>query len=416
MFGRVVVLLALGSAAPSSKFVTTNGTRFSVDGRTFRFAGTNNYYLSTQSDENMALDVFETAARSNFSVIRTWAFHDRGFINGTASTGHVDDFWYRALDPSSNQVIVNETGLRKLDVTLVTAATFGIRLIITMSNNWDDYGGIDQSLKWESLINASYSDPLHDDFFDRPWQMQTHVAWMSTLVNRRNSVTGVIYKDDPTIFAWELMNEPRCEGSGYYKSSNKCALVGAKPASLKILPWVATMSAALKALDSNHLIAVGDEGFLCEPYDESRSFYTDCGAGTDFSAFTALPDIDFASMHVYPDNYHFSYEWAVEWVQNHTQLARAAGKPNVVGEFNVRSTNQSAVLRDWTSSFLGGDLAGDLSWMLCGRDSKSPNGWYPFNSDGFCVFCPNASEPVPPSRDPLTCGVLVDHANSMARA
>jgi hypothetical protein len=28
-------------------------------------------------------------------------------------------------------------------------------------------------------------------------------------VTRVNSVTGVAYRDDPTIFAWELINEPR---------------------------------------------------------------------------------------------------------------------------------------------------------------------------------------------------------------
>lgn len=33
---------------------------------------------------------------------------------------------------------------------------------------------------------------------------------MQTLLTRKNHLTGVEYRDDPTILAWELMNEPRC--------------------------------------------------------------------------------------------------------------------------------------------------------------------------------------------------------------
>jgi hypothetical protein len=33
--------------------------------------------------------------------------------------------------------------------------------------------------------------------------------FLTALVTRVNTITGVAYRDDPTIFAWELINEPR---------------------------------------------------------------------------------------------------------------------------------------------------------------------------------------------------------------
>ena len=38
--------------------------------------------------------------------------------------------------------------------------------------------------------------------------MQAYKNYITTLLNRKNTITGVYYRDDPIIFALELANEP----------------------------------------------------------------------------------------------------------------------------------------------------------------------------------------------------------------
>jgi len=42
--------------------------------------------------------------------------------------------------------------------------------------------------------------------------------WLQAVLTRKNTINGILYKDDPTIFAWELMNEPRCINNDSGKS------------------------------------------------------------------------------------------------------------------------------------------------------------------------------------------------------
>ncbi|KMS95293.1 hypothetical protein BVRB_009700 [Beta vulgaris subsp. vulgaris] len=106
------------------------------------------------------------------------------------------------------------------------------------------------------------------------------------VLTRVNNFTGVAYKDDPTIMAWELMNEPRCPSD----------LSG------KILQdWITEMAPYLKSIDANHLLEIELEGF----YGDDRKQYNpnNIQAGTNFITNNQVPSIDFATVHCYPDQW-----------------------------------------------------------------------------------------------------------------
>lgn len=75
---------------------------------------------------------------------------------------------------------------------------------------------------------------------------QAYKNYISYILNRRNTVTGVLYKDDPIIFALELANEPRTTDNYEYK-------LGLKPGST-VLGWVYETAAYVKSISPNHMV------------------------------------------------------------------------------------------------------------------------------------------------------------------
>ena len=130
----------------------------------------------------------------------------------------------------------------------------------------------------------------HDDFYTNPDAIKAFKDYISHVLNRENKLTGVKYlvclififftksnntifisqtilililfiKEDPTIFGWELANEPRCEGSNLPTSGSCSPDI--------TTAWVDEISSYIKSIDSNHLVGVGDEGFFNKP-DEAE--------------------------------------------------------------------------------------------------------------------------------------------------
>lgn len=77
--------------------------------------------------------------------------------------------------------------------------------------------------------------------------LQAYKNYVKTLLTRRNTITGVVYSEDPTVFAWELANEP--ETSANYEINQ-----GIKPGSL-VHNWLKEMSAFVKALAPQHMVS-----------------------------------------------------------------------------------------------------------------------------------------------------------------
>ena len=75
-------------------------------------------------------------------------------------------------------------------------------------------------------------------FYTDPLMRQYYKDWLRTIITRTNTITGQKYYEDPTVFAWELANEPRVGDN--YELNNK--LVPGR----MVCNWVKEMSAYIK--------------------------------------------------------------------------------------------------------------------------------------------------------------------------
>jgi mannan endo-1,4-beta-mannosidase len=362
---------ALGPAAPLG---------FEVDGAPLCFVGANNYYLAYQP-KPMVDDVLEAARAMGVKVLRVWGFIDRGSLDGSVRNldgeGSKRGFYFQAWDPVAKRVQYNDgpTGLEGLDYAVWKAGELGLKVVLVATNNWHEFGGMDQYLAWYGLTE-------HDDFYSEPRVRRAYAAWLSHLALHENSFTHRAYRDDPTVFAWELGNEPR--GSAGTPNDT-------------LTDWAREMSSYLKSIDHNHMVAVGDEGFL----DGSNQHWTyHAENGVDHRALSALPGIDYATFHMYPDTWGTGFGWDERWIDDHLNVARELGKPTVLEEYG-RKVTRDALGREseglearlssyasWNERLLAHGGVAAMFWMLAGRDPYGAP--YP-DYDQFTLYPQDAS-------------------------
>ncbi|KAK2364922.1 mannan endo-1,4-beta-mannosidase [Trifolium repens] len=342
--------LVNGKTLYENGFAQRNGIHFVKNGKPLYLNGFNSYFLmnvaSDPSTMSKVTTTFQEASKNGLNLARTWAFNDGGYKALQISPGSYDEDVFKGLD-----FVISEAGKN------------GVQLILSLVNNWNDYGGKSQYVKWAKERGESVNND--DDFFLHPVVKQYYKNHIAAVLTRKNTITGLAYKDDPTIFAWELMNEPRCQSDTSGKS---------------IQSWVSEMAPYVKSIDSNHLLEIGLEGFYGQTMPEKNPSFQ---VGTDFISNNQVAEIDFATIHLYPETWVSSTDESAQdafvdkWVQTHIQDSKdILNKPILITEFG-KSSKYSGYNVDKRNSYFeklynfvynsasnGGPCAGGLFWQF----------------------------------------------------
>jgi hypothetical protein len=98
----------------------------------------------------------------------------------------------------------NAAALEPVDYAISLCASAGIKLIFPLVDNYQYYVG---GKFWYCTANGVTPDSVASQFFTNTTVINSFKAHISYVLNHRNRYTGIAYKDDPTILAWETGNE-----------------------------------------------------------------------------------------------------------------------------------------------------------------------------------------------------------------
>jgi uncharacterized protein (TIGR03437 family) len=294
----------------------------------------------------------------------------------------------QSSDPAAIQLqpgVYAESSLVALDRSIALAKSRNIRLILKLTNNWDAYGGIRRYVAWQlGRVPAQNEWGL---FYTSDTIKTWYRNYARMIIERTNTVTGIAYRDEPAILAWELGNELRNPSVG-----------GADA----LVQWTGEMATYIKQLDGNHLVADGGEGFDDDAslYPGMSNFYPVRGSeGCSFHRLVQLSDLDMVSYHLYPAGWGINdgNDTAI-YIRRHEEIARDAGKVAYFGEYGKRAADQSPggcnlapgrafdaqraqVYQAWLGySAFEQATSGSMVWQLI-NDGKD-------DCEGFQVYCP----------------------------
>jgi mannan endo-1,4-beta-mannosidase len=409
------------------QFIRVCGTQLVYKGMSYHYAGTNMWYGAYIGSPG------PTGNRPR--LIRELDFlASQGFTNLRILAASEESAIRRSVKPAFQRApgVVDDSLLQGLDFLLAEMAKRQMHAVLYLGNYWEWSGGFSQYNVWTGEVSVDPEDTTKGwhafmdfsaTFYSNERAMEYFRNYVRSIVTRRNTVTGRTYASDPTIMAWQLVNEPRPGRDGEPGKKN--------------LPlfyrWIEETATLIHTLDTNHLVSSGSEGTVGTL--QSEGYYRQA---------YSTPSIDYLNLHLWPLNWGWfkPENWqetlpsteknAIAYINKHITLARALGKPIVMDEFGLgrdggkiqpgTTTNARdeyyrlicSVLHD--SARAGAPIAGSNFWAWGGEGrAQHPDGMWR-QGDSFVGDPPQE----PQGRnsvfvsDTSTLRILREHAQAMS--
>jgi mannan endo-1,4-beta-mannosidase len=319
----------------ASEFVTIDGTQFHLRGKPYYFVGTNVWYGGYLGSEGPTgnrdrvtreLDQLKVNGITNIRIL------------GMSEASELK----RAVRPAamSEPGKYDEQLLAGLDFFLAEMAKRDMKAVIYLNNFWQWSGGMSQYVSWftgkpvlDPDVTRDWNGFMENSavFYGIPAAQSAYRDVIRTLITRRNTITGKLYSEDPTIMSWQLANEPR-PGSDASGRGNAEVFIR----------WIDETAAFIGSLAPHQLVSTGNEGWMGTAGDKNL-----------FVEAHKSPNVDYLTYHMWAANwswfdaknaaatYDSAWVRAQDYLNWHIDIAKQLGKPIVLEEFGLNRDDGS---------------------------------------------------------------------------
>ena len=315
-------------------FVTAKDGRLYIEGKPYYFIGTNYWYgslLGLEKDKKRGVE----RLRRELDFLKANGIRNLRLMGGAEGSGPLNGVPRVGPPFQVGQGWFDEDALNGLDLLLDEMAKRDMRAVIVVSNNWEWSGGFQQYLIWNKVMSDEWltKKPTWDELRDLVAKFYTcapckysYARQAARLVRHINTINGKEYRNDPTIMAWQIANEPR----------------PMRPHAIEAYKqWIGETALQFRRIAPNQLLSIGHEGWVGS---EGMEVYEQIHADRN---------VDYLTIHIWPKNWAWfasgkmAEEYAkfrgetVKYINDHAAIAEKLNKPLVIEEFGLPRDGQS---------------------------------------------------------------------------